>query len=240
MIQAQADRLVTLIARQRELSTQVTQLEGFRGQLYELQRAVARFSPIVRIYSVFRERGIGNANGDVGVQDALRQVSQLAARYKTDRTSILGPNRLVSLRAVQLLGDTVQGRLLSEWQAYTATCVPSVNDDVLNVLSRIPALKASVNRVWAGLRELSDRMQRLPETAADIDAFEQHAKSVRAQWDAFDSGHLSPEVLRFLREAGGTGAGLESLTDSVRAWLSENKLATSFVIRSTASVAVSR
>jgi hypothetical protein len=240
MIQERADALAALIARQRELTVQVRQLEGFRGQLQEVTQTIARFAPLVRTWRLFRERGIGNAAADAQAAALLLQVAQLRERYESDRASILGPNRLASLRSVHTLANALQVRLLGEWQEHARGLVPSVNNEVLNVLSRISALKAGVDAVWVGLRDLDACLQRLPSGAVEVDAFEARAADVRRKWDAFDTAHLLPEVLQFLKDAGGTGAGLDALTDTVRDWLRENNLADAFRIRSVSAVASGR
>lgn len=231
MIQQRSDALVALIARQRELSVQVRQLEGFRGQLQEIRRAADRLAPLMHTWQLFRERGIGCADVNAQATALLQQVGQLRERFESDRASILGPNRLASIRSIPTLADALQVRLLGEWQEYAGRCVPSVNDEVLIVLSRIPALKAGVNTIWAGLRELDERRRRLPSGAGDVESFVALAADVRRKWDAFDSTLLSPEVLQFLKDTGGDGASLDALTDSVRDWLRENSLAGAFRIR---------
>lgn len=240
MIQQRADALVTLIARQRELSVQVRQLEGFRGQLQEVRRAVDRLAPLVNTWRLLREHRMVGADADAQAVTLLQQVAQLRERYESDRASILGPNRLACLRSVSTLATSLEARLLGGWQDYAGALVPNVNVEVLNVLSRISALKAGVDALWAGLRDLNDRLQRLPRGAEDIDAFETRAAGVRRMWDAFDSSHLSPEVLQFLKDAGGTGATLDALTDGVLGWLHENSLTNTFRIRSLSAVSPGR
>lgn len=240
MIMERADRLVELIARQRELSAQVHQLEGFRGQLQHIQQAKDRLAPLVRTWRLFRERGIGGAVGDERTVVLLQQVKQMRERFDVDRTSILGPNRLASLRGVHTLANELQIQLMQQWQEYAAARVPSVNEEVLNVLSRIAVLRSAVDAVWTGLRNLNERLQRLPTGAEDVDAFEVEAGEVRRRWDAFDTGHLPPEVLQFLKDAGGAGAVLDALTGTVRDWLGENELASAFRIRSISGVIPNR
>jgi hypothetical protein len=240
MIQQRADALVALIARQRELSVQVRQLEGFRGQLQEVTRAVERLGPLMSTWRLLRERRIGGAGADEQAAALLQQVTQLRECYEGDHASILGPSRLASVRGVHTLANALQARLLVEWQQYAAALVPSVNDELLNVLSRIPALKAGVDAVWAGLRDLNERLLCLPAGAEDVDAFEARAADLRRKWDAFDTAHLSPEVLQFLKDAGGAGAALDALTDTVRDWLREHNLATAFRVRSLSGVVPGR
>jgi hypothetical protein len=240
MIQERANALVALIARQRELNVQIRQLEGFRGQLQEVTQAVDRLAPLMRAWRLFRDRGIGTAIAEAQTSSLLQQIAQLRERFESDHASILGPNRLASVRGVHPLANALQMRLLRDWQEYAGALVPSVNDEVLNVLSRIPALRTSVDAVWAGLRDLNDRLQRLPATTADVDTFEMRAADVRRKWNAFDSTHLSPEILQFLKDAGGTGATLNGLTESVRNWLRENNLTGAFRIHSIAAVVPGR
>jgi hypothetical protein len=236
MIQQRAEELGALIAHQRTLNEQVRQLEGFRGQLQEIDRAAVRIAPRVKTWRLFRERSIGNWSPEPQAGVLLQQIIELRARYDSDRASILGPNRLAILRSIHALADTLEQRLLATWKAHAQVLVPAVNNDVLNVLSRIAALRSSVDAVWTGLRELDALLLRLPGSAAEIDAFEAKAADVRMKWDAFDSRHLPQEVLRFLKDAGGTGAPLDTLTETVQQWLRENHLTASFRIRSASTI----
>ena len=236
MIQQRAEALVALIERQSTLSEHVRQLEGFHGQRQEIDRTVGRIRPLVQAWRLFRERSIGDWSSDPQAAVLMQQIAQLRERYIGDRASILGPNRLASVRGVYALADALEQRLLAAWQRHAGARVPGVNNDVLNVLSRIPALKSSVDAVWLGLRELDALLQRLPANTAEIEAFETKVSDVRRKWDAFDSRQLPQEVLQFLKDAGGAGAPLESFTDTVQQWLREHRLTASFRIRSLSSV----
>lgn len=239
MIQQRAASLEALIARQRELGAQVRQLEGFRGQEQEVKKVVEKLSPLMSTLRMFRARRIGGTESAVQAAGVLQPLTLLREAYERDRSSILGPNRLTSVRAIGTLTPALQTQLLAAWRQYAQAQIPSVNSEVLMVLSRIAALKPDVDALGRGLRDLGERMGRLPLSDTDIDEFEALARSVRSLWEAFDSTHIPPEVLSFLKEASSGGAALDTLSEGVRSWLRDKQLINSFRIRSIASTNVS-
>jgi hypothetical protein len=238
MIQQRADALVALIERRRTVGQNVDQLQAFRTQRQEVEDACQRLEMVMTTWRLFRARQIGTVSRPPGVALLLEHLTQLQERYNENPSSIVGPNRLGPVKSgVATLVSSLEQQLLSAWAAYVREHTPSASPEVLNVLSRIPTLRTQVDRVWVGLRGLNDVLQRLPTTGGDIDAFDRKAKELLTTWTAFDSTHLPPEVLRFLKEVGSGGAALESLTPTVRQWLDHHHLTASFHIRSVSSTA---
>lgn len=236
MIQQRAEELVALIGRQRTLGSHLQQLEGFGAQRQEVERASGRLGPLVAAWRLFLARGIGKVAHPPDAPVLLEQLRQLRDRYLENASSILGPNRLVAVKTtLPSIASSLERELLTAWDTYTRERIPAVNDEVLNVLGRIPALRAHVDRVWAGLRALKERQLRLPTTQGEIDTFDRMASDAGTTWNAFDSAQLPSEVLRFLKEAGSGGAALETLTEVVRRWLDQHALTASFRIRSISS-----
>lgn len=232
MIQHRAEALITLIEQQRVRNQHVDQLEGFSTQAQEIERAVTNVAPTLTAWQLFQTRAIGNVEAPESVSGLLQQLRQIRDRYVEDPGTILGANRLPAVRnGVPVLGAKLRQELLTAWRAYGATKVPAVNADVLNVLGHIAALTIKVKQVGAGIRDLDDRLNRLPSSDTDIEEFEAAAEAVRIRWNDFDSDHLPAEVLRFLREASDTGAALDDLTDTVKKWLDQYGLGASFRIR---------
>lgn len=233
MIQQRADALVARIKRQKELRAHVDRLVGFRTQAGVIAAAIAQIEPLVTIRQLFSDRAI---TGTVTAPDAsplLKALEQLRLGFAETPTFILAPNRLQAIKGtLPPFAAALTQQLLGNWQAYALGQVPGVNREVLKVLEGLSALRAQVRRVVAGMEELEARTQRLPSSGADIDAFERTVADVHAAWNELDTSHLPPEVLQFLKEAGGaTGAALGRLTGPVQQWLQEHRLTASFRIR---------
>jgi hypothetical protein len=128
--------------------------------------------------------------------------------------------------------DALREQLSGAWSAWAVSRIPSVNEEVLGVLSQISELRATVTRVRAGIQRLSQSAMTLPATQGTIDAFVRDAEAVTEAWNSLDTQHLSPKLLQFLREAGSpAGARLDALSQEVSSWLSAKGLSDSFRIR---------
>jgi hypothetical protein len=233
VIVQRAVQLVSLIQRREELRSQIERLDGFRTQADEVRKARQRLEPLVEAGRLLARRGISGTASAPETSKLLSSLDQLRAQYAEDPTYILGPNRLNAVRSgVPALATTLEQHLLSTWRSYAATQRPGVNEDVLAVLVAITALRPQVGQVTSGLKNLDERSNRLPVSDADIDEFDRQAAAVRAAWNDLDSGHLPPDVLVFLKEAGsGPGAELSRFTNAVRQWLEEHRLTGAFRIR---------
>lgn len=234
MIQQRAAALAALIRRQQELGSQLHLLEGFRRQGEAIQKAADRLGPLLAVRSLFNRRGIRGVSVPTDVSALLADLEQLRLRFNADRTYVLGANRLAAVKSdLPSFADRLEQSLLVAWRDYAAAQAPGVNPEVLLVLSNIGALRSQVSRITAGLRDLNDRANRLPLNDEELDQFEERVAQVGAAWNELDSEHLPPEVLVFLRDAGGVGAELAKLTDLVRSWLHEHGLTAAFRIRQT-------
>jgi hypothetical protein len=234
MIQQRAAALAALIKRQQELGSQLHLLEGFRRQGEAVQKAGDRLAPLLAVWGLFNRRGIGGVSVPTDVSSLLADLEQLRLRFNADATYVLGANRLTAVRShLPAFADRLEQSLLLAWRAHAAAQAPRVNPEVLMVLSNIGALRSQVSRITAGLHDLDDRVNRLPSNEEELDQFGRRAAEVGAAWNELDSEHLPPEVLVFLRDAGGVGAELANLTELVRSWLQEHGLTAAFRIRQT-------
>jgi hypothetical protein len=235
MIQQRAEALVALINRRRSVQKDLAVLDGYRNQAEAVTAATTQLTPLLTTWHLFARRAIGNTSAAPDVGSLIVDLDHLRGRFRSEPGYVLGPNRLTAVKSgVPAFADRFEQQLRAIWRGHVAARAPSVNAEVLQVLSTIGPLKVQVGRVAAGLRALNDHADRLPSTDAEVDAFETQARAVQTMWDAFDTDHLPPDVLHFLKDAGSNaGASIDALTDGVRAWLQSNGLAPSFRVRQT-------
>jgi hypothetical protein len=238
MIQDRAEALVSLIERQRELREHLHLLDGFRARGSEVAAARKRLEDLVKVWSLFKTRGIGLPDLPQTIGGVLEEVKLLREQFTADPTHILGANRLAIVKSsIPVLASSLEQGLLGAWQVYASERAPRVNMETLIVLEKVGPLRTQVDRVSRGLRSLNELTRTLPRTEREIDEFDKSASHVNAAWSQLDSDHLRADVLQFLKAAGSTtGASLDLFTEPVGEWLRAHKLETAFLIRSSSTV----
>jgi hypothetical protein len=238
MLRAQAAQVVKLLDRKQFLDEHMKQSEGFRTRAGEVQDIVKQLSPVTTAYRVLRENGMTDLE-PAGIAEVINSVGSLQSQFRDQPAMVLGASGLARVSGpVQRLVMQVGPQLRQAWRAYAEPKIPTVNDDVLTVLERLPALRESVQAIRRGLRELLGSLELLPTDEAFVPAFMRRAEEVRSAWDQFDEGHLPRGVLQFLKDAGSGGAALGELTPAVLTWLREHRLVGAFRIRSVASAGI--
>jgi hypothetical protein len=232
-LHARAAAMHVALQERRRLKELSGLIVGFETQRGVIANARDQLSALVSLRGILVSRGIVTDTPLVVAQDALRQVRQLRVDFTADAASIVAPRRLNTIRSdVAKTIEALRGQLSEAWGTWAVARIPSVNDEVLGVLSQISELRATVSRVRVGIQRLSQSAISLPANEGAIDAFVRDAEAVTEAWNSLDTQHLSPRVLQFLREAGSpAGARLEALSPEVNSWLYAKGLADSFRIR---------
>lgn len=232
-LHARAAVLYGSLQERRKLKELSGLIEGFDTQRTVIASARDQLLTLMNLRRTLLARGILE---DIPIPDAgnaLRQVRQLRDDFAADAASIVGPRRLNAIRSdVARTIEALRSQLAATWSAYAAALVPSVNDEVLGVLSQISELRVTVSRVRAGIHRLTQAGLSLPANDDAIDTLVREAEAVAEAWNSLDTDHLSPQVLQFLRQAGSpAGAQLDALSSEVISWLSAKGLSGSFRIR---------
>lgn len=199
----------------------------------QLEDALARLRLAGGQLQLLRSRRIdvnvdlGPANGFVLFLSELRTATAIDPAAVTE--SEIGVKTVTPLKT---FANTIAQANEAAWRAHVTESLPRVGADLVQVFGQIPALKARVERfrtLQTAARSLADRP---PTSSADLDALEQAAKACTEAWQALDADDIPAAVTRFLRGAtSDSGAGLDSLTDEVKTWLTAHNLSASFTIR---------
>jgi hypothetical protein len=238
-LHARAVALHVALQERRKLKQLSTLIEGFDTQRTIIVAARDQLLTLINLRKALVARGIMEDTPLSVAQETLRQVRQLRNDFSTDAASIVGPRRLNAIRSdVTRTMDALRSQLTTAWSAWATALIPSVNDEVLGVLSQISELRVTVSRVRAGIQRLTQAAVALPANEDTIDAFVRDAEAATEAWNSLDTQHLSPKVLQFLREAGSpAGARLDALSSEVSSWLSSRGLVDSFRVRAVIATA---
>src|SRR5207253_10028046 len=122
--------------------------------------------------------------------------------------------------------------LFLAWQKHTNGLARGTNQELLDVLERLPKFRKTVQRIRSLSEKARQAQAELPASKAEVEAFAGLMGEVEAAWQELGGGQAPPAVLAFLKAAiSSGGAQLTLLTPAVTTWLSENGLLATFVIR---------
>ena len=146
-------------------------------------------------------------------------------RYEEDKNNALEPFPRQDLTHVFItpltsLATDVDENLTDAWSSWTEKKTSSgINEETLNVLSE--AGIKGVTELKKTHKEIQDLSENLPQDIKTPQTVEKLGETVRKAWEKLEA---PSEVVSFLREAYGEGAGLGMLSDEVKKWLKEKGL----------------
>lgn len=237
MIVDDCQKLVERIAEKERLRRHVELLNRFERVGEQLDQAASRLSPLLSSFSALKESGIAEVT--LPSAESLRDdAAAVLALFQADREAILDASRFKPkpfTDAVKSLADELQGALLQAWQTYAGTRVLATNRELLDVLERLPKFRSAVQRI----RSLSEKIRQaqaiLPTSKAQVEEFNRLVGQAERAWQELGGEQMPKEVLDFLKAAiSPAGSRLGFLTDTVRSWLTEHGIMSSFVIKVTA------
>lgn len=233
-IAKRADALREQAERKGRLQEQQERLTDFQSRERDFRQRAQRLGRLMQTYRLFekQEVDVEETHGMVGkTLDLLRRVR---SRFREDSAYVIDPQG--SLRSLWRKIDShckgLRLRLKKGWGRYIQEHAPGQDEEVLNVLGRIPDFEKSVRRIRTQASRIEQKKGKLPRTEDDLEAIHDLSQSIEEAWQSIGSSELSEEVLAFLKAAASTaGASLDLLTPEVRDWLEHEGLNESFAVR---------
>ena len=235
---------MTLLERSEQLSAEVVEInalaaiahqaEAVRSRAMQFESALAELRLSAGSVQQLRDRRIG-VEAEVQAAAGVRHfLSQLLDAVNADPAAIVGVKD-VQPRMLGPLGkiaSSLQEAANQAWGRYVRQQLPAVSGDLLDALSRVPALRPKAEH-FRGLRDRAlASAARAPSKAAEFDVIEVLIAQCNEAWRDLDARDIPQDVLVLFREAATPrGASLSRLTPSVLAWLEEHQLAEAFGIR---------
>ena len=162
----------------------------------------------------------------------------LLVKFRETPISILDPvapgedARRVLLNPLQQLKIKLDEMAKMSWRSWVEQQGPKISPDVLNVLSGVPTLRASVQSIIFLQERLRHAANSLPDSADAISAARALGQNLQDAWQGLAGTGIPESVIFFLRAAGQqNGAAFGLLTDEVRDWLGEHQLMTSLKVK---------
>lgn len=165
------------------------------------------------------------------------RLQDLLVAFEEVPTSILDPvpgddARKVLFEPLAQFSAGIQTALQTSWKSWVLEQVPSISDELLEVLAAVPALGtqvAEIRNTWAKLRQVAGS---LPDDEDVVSSTKAAAYRLVTLWESLAGGGIPSEVVTFLRSAGQrNGAAFPLLTTEVADWLRNHDLLDTLRIR---------
>lgn len=223
-------------ARQRIHDLQALKERAARASEFE-QRAttlnglVTMLTPLCVPVVVLQQAGVEVPELDQALLGALRsKAAEMKADYAQDRSKILAPFpgqdfKYVFVNPCTTFRQKTETALKNAWLQWVRGKMPAIDQDVLSVLVDVSALRTTVTHIQGLLTLIHRYASALPQSANDVQQALTLCSQAEQAWHALAGDGIAPDVLAFLRAAGGgSGAPYELLTPSILAWLDAHHL----------------
>lgn len=231
MILDDCQQLVKLARNVTDLKSNVNELNNFQTRQAEIEKIVNDLIPLVKSFQVFKARGICNFALLAEVENFLTLVIEIESQFKVDRKWLIGAKKIKPLQdKAKILRDEFDQQLRRNWTNYRNSNVPSISNDLLSVLEKIPKFLNAVTTVST----LSSRIRAIdyPKNQVQFERVAEEITQLNSAWSSLNSDEVPLDVLNFLRESATTnGASMNLLTPTVQEWLDSQGIGSSFRIR---------
>lgn len=234
---------MSLLERSTAFAANAVELDGLRraaslvtavgSRASQYEAALGKLRLAAGQFALLRAQGIEVAAEVSSAAGFIHHLTALQAAIAADPAAAtsadVGGKSLAPLDSfTSKLAATCQ----AAWEAHVAAALPQVRGDLLQVLSRVPALRTRAEQFRTLLAQAEARASSVPRSAAEVAAFTALAASCHAAWQALDAEEMPSGVAPFVQAATSIqGASLDLLTEDVETWLEEHKLLSSFVVR---------
>lgn len=203
----------------------------FEQRANTLMDIAGSLAPLCVPAAVLREVGIDVPDLDRALLAALHaRAAELVASYASDRSSILAPFpgqdfKHVFLVPCNSIRQKTDSALKQAWSEWVHGKMPAIDQEVLSVLFGVTALSQTVASIRALLGEVVRYAGVLPHSVDDVNKVLALCSDADRAWRELAGDGVAPDVLAFLRAAGGGGgAPYDLLTPSILAWLDAHHL----------------
>lgn len=214
----------------RALRERAAQAADFEQRATTLGELVTILKPLCLPVAVLKHAMIDVPELDQALFGALRtKANDMMVAFAQDRSTILTPFpgqdfKYVFVNPCGTLRQRTEAALKNAWSRWVLAKMPAIDPEVLSVLSDVSALRNAVAHIQEVLSLISRYANALPQSANDVQQVLIQCTEAERAWRELAGDGIAPDVLAFLRAAGGTGAFYEQLTPSILSWLDTHNL----------------
>lgn len=229
MITTKAATVTKLAKDKQRLQRQVDTIGDYEERKQTLERWAEKLRELVQVYRLFLRNDIPCEEGSSGISETLEQVRELRETYEATAEHIIDTNMRGLGDRIEAHCDGLDRRLENAWEQFLKVERPQSNEQLLDLLGKLPAFSQTVGKIRKLYAEL--RHVRRPTTQEHFDNVKDAIEALKNAWATLEANDVPEAVVVFLQHAGSRGAKLSLLTPEVRAWLKEHGVIDSFAVQ---------
>lgn len=237
MIKSSVKKLEGLLEESEQLQGDVDQVTKYKQRLEGIEGLADELCLLVDVAEAFRRFSIDKDSGTwkKNVSSLHTAITRIQGDFENDSSFIIDSRRFKYqeelYRPIIALCSSIRSHLEEEWDAYKRTSFPTLSNELLDTLGKIPDFSRDVRGVRALNQELMGMSGMLPTSSRKVGQVVKKAKELTDVWSDLESDRFPSEVLEFLKDAGTTGVPLDRYTKEIQEWLLEHDVVLSFCIK---------
>ncbi len=234
MLIEKSEELIKLSQRKKLLQKDVANLQTIQTRQQQIMELVAAIQPLMETLKAFREKDIINIDLTQKADDILNIIINIEDNFRNNSDWILDNknfNGNILKSNIEKLKTTLEKQFAESWESYRNEQMPSTNNEILNLLSRVEAFKQIVLQIRIIDREIREVIY--PKNGSEFAIYEGKIQQLQYYWNTLSSDEVPEDVLHFLRAAANQGASLNLLTPGVENWINQHGISDSLKIRLT-------
>ncbi|MEC1071412.1 hypothetical protein [Priestia megaterium] len=233
MIQMRAKSLHQLIDKKQILRAEQNYIEAYKLRRNQLQNEVERVIQLCQMINLMWKYEICTKDYKDELQTLRSIAVKLKEQFEESPEWIKGQGALRPLKLkIDSIKKEIEEEIKTKWEEYVKKGLPSVHNDMLTVLGKIPSFSVKVDRIRILNREIYEQMGNIPVLERNLKDVITKKNELIEEWNSLGADDVPAAVLRFIRSAASDqGALLTHLTPEVLLWLKQFNIQSFFKIR---------
>lgn len=232
MIQMRAKSLNRLIDKKRILRSEKEHIEAYKTRRNQLQIEAGKVGQLCQMINLMWKYEICTKDYEEELKTLRSIAVQLKGKFEESPEWIKEQGTLRPLTSkIDFIKKQVEVEVKLNWEEYVKNDLPSIHNDVLVVMAKIPSFSDKVNRITVLYQEVFEGMESIPVLEKELEEVIMKKNELIKEWNSLGADDVPPEVLTFIRSAASKqGAYLTYLTPEVLLWLRQHKIQSFFKI----------
>lgn len=232
MIQTRAKSLIQLIDKKRTLRKEKDNIQVYKTRKDQLEIEVVKVMSLFQKVALMWKHNICENRFEEDIRSLCGLVIALQKDSKEKPDWIKKQGVLTPLSSkVEAISTRIEVELKLEWREYVEQGLPSINQELLNILERIPSFKNKVRSIKNLSKEIMQYKEKMATDESELLAVLKKKEQFLIEWNSLGADDVPEDVLAFIRLSATQGADLNLLTPDILYWLQKNKIRSFFKIR---------